>query len=167
VAGRWSAGIAVGPVATLGVLPDLAPGVRVTARLSPPWPIALHLSGAALAEQIIPTDVERVSLSAQVLAMELCPRLERGRVSVGACASLELLRIHKEGVGTEDRLVGQAGAGTWLSVQLWRWVYAGAALRGAVPFFRPPVARRDNGEEIHRISAISGTMEVHASVQLP
>ncbi len=187
----WGAALSVGPLASLGVLPSLASGVRVAIRVASPSAFALELEGIALAEQDQQYwEVGHTTYSAQVAGLGVCRGLfERGRLHAGLCAGARMGVVPFASSGYTEQnergspLLAGGFARAWLSVQVWRWSRVGASAAGAIPFVRQrflashrvevvdPVdgsrEMQEVSEEIHRMSWVHGTAELHAAVHLP
>lgn len=167
----WMASISVGPVASLGLLPGLAGGVRIAAQALSPYRVSLQIAAIALAEQDLLRGEGRTRFSAQLGGIGLCPTLlEGGALAAGLCGGLQAGWIRFDASGYAENhhgsvLFGEAFAGTWLSVQVWRWLRAGASAGAAVPFWRWPF--EIGAVEVHRMAPVAGVAEAHAAVRLP
>jgi hypothetical protein len=158
-------------VASLGLLPGLAGGIRVAARALSPWRVGLEIEAIALAQQELARGAGRTIFSAQLGGLGVCPTLLEGDdLSAGLCGGLQLAWVRFDSSGYAEnhvgsRLFGEVFAGTWLSVQVWRWLRAGASAGASIPFTRWPF--EVDQVEVHRIALLGGAAEAHAAVQLP
>ncbi|MFO0759274.1 MAG: hypothetical protein U0359_22470 [Byssovorax sp.] len=172
----WLAGVHIGPVLSLGMLPGFGAGVALRSRITPPGFPAFEIGGALWA----PSQSEaggigaRFSLAEGVLSV--CPLATSALgFELGACAGARVGAIHAGGFGfalTEERerptVIGA------LEGRVRRRIIGPLALAIgpglAIPFVRDRFFYSGpTGEklEVFRMSPLAGTLEITLGAEFP